>query len=309
MRVDYISSLSAGLVTLSSASGREMVAPDTTSSVTKSPPKGAMNRLTKRRGSLPLNKASFTAPSSPPMRERSMSFGVATKPVSKQKNGSGVNLNSPQSSPSLLTRSQNELRSSFASLTLSKHLSGLMTSSSEHLKTGVSTEGDRLYDHSHDHPLVTGGTDLSLKTLKAQLQRHVPKPQDELVFDYVHGEIKHRPMTAFGRTVHPEKAAASPPTMKKKSILKMSYGSNDGKDDCDVLSADGFINQCIIDSQTPRIKTAQRPQTSSTFGQLLEEFLPSNGSNEIPELLEIPPVKRRGRSNSLPVVPVWKNGL
>mgnify|MGYP001792914743 CR=1 FL=1 len=283
------------------------MAPDAKPMATKSVPPAAMRRLRERRGSLPVVKPDVVLSLSPPLRRRSSSFGITTQVTrkpgilrDKQTNSNGSNSNSNETSPSLSRKSQNDLRLSFVSSSFSKHSPGLLSSSSERLRM------DRSCDHSHDHHQTSGVMDHSCrKCIKAQLQRNTSKPQDELVFDYIHGEIKHRPKTAFGRTVHADNTPASPTTGGRKSKSKGGHDDEHDDGEQDHISADEFINQCIIDSQTPRIKTVQRPRTSSTFGQLLEEFLPGDNDKAVPELLELPPVRRRGRSNSLPVVPVW----
>lgn len=137
-----------------------------------------------------------------------------------------------------------------------------------------------------------------------------PAGSDELVFDYVHGEIKHREKstTAFGSTYHPEDK--KPPKYERRSSLKIDTSKDEKEagdeaegDQDSMVSADDFINRCIIDVQTPRVKTAQKPShTSSTFSQLLAEFMPEDGNHELPDVVAIPVIKQRGRSNSLPLV-------
>lgn len=110
---------------------------------------------------------------------------------------------------------------------------------------------------------------------------------------------RERPKTAFGSSVA-HNIKPSPKVSRKKPKARIETPPEDTSSssaESEPIRADDFINNCIIDSQTPRIKPPLRPKTSSLFSQLLDEFIPGSNDRETPELIEIA-VTPRGRSNS-----------
>lgn len=252
-----------------------------------------LNPLSARRGSvdshnISLHTAKHSSTNSPQTRQRSSSFGVAL-PLSK--------LKAKSLREQILRKSKDDVSTS---------------SSAEALPhSGDSSPEPHLHYMEPQHSQHCQKCKRHVMRQNS-LRESLNNPEDELVFDYANGVIRHkeRPKTAFGTTFYSQKKTSTSPTTPRRSVkLQLPVCDEQGLDPANTdepISANDFINQCIIDSQTPRLQPAQKPSTSSTFSKLLEEFMPSKKEDQgVPEIVVVP---RRGRSNSLPVISWRDNG-
>lgn len=107
---------------------------------------------------------------------------------------------------------------------------------------------------------------------------------NDLIFDYIHGEIKHKPKTAFGSVVHDDTSSTNSPKTSKKGGTD-THMNGDAVEDLDVdeetelIAADDFLNQCIVESELTVITPAEKPHSSATFDRILKEFMPDHSSD------------------------------
>ena len=130
------------------------------------------------------------------------------------------------------------------------------------------------------------------------------QPANDLIFDYIHGEIKHRPKTAFGSIVHQSANTKTSPKPPKKEMKHDDSGSSNSEDESVVATANDFLNQCIINSEQTWIKPPEKPQSSSAFDKILKEFMPEDDI----DFDEEPQKTFRERTHSMPASVMAKNG-
>lgn len=138
--------------------------------------------------------------------------------------------------------------------------------------------------------------------------KELSKPSD-LVFDHLHGEIRHKIKAAFGSTVHDEfKLQVGSTDMNERPSSKSSTtldGESPEQEDtvAEPIAADKFINQCIIEAQTTIIRPTEKARASSLFSQVMEELLPTH-DDEI-QLSDLKPLETpRERAYSVPAA--WR---
>lgn len=142
----------------------------------------------------------------------------------------------------------------------------------------------------------------------------VEQSQHGMVFDYIHGVIKHRPKTAFGSIIHDNIYEDTDAQLKPQADSESSTCHSDGSEDEEtrpVTGAGDFLSQCILDSQVTVIKAAEKPSSSTLFSKLLNEFMlepqqqeESFDSNSSP----VTDQSYRIRANSLPCTAMLKLG-
>jgi len=166
--------------------------------------------------------------------------------------------------------------------------------------SSVNSSTESLCDHhdvllGHQKSIKHSGPNTCSRCMRKEKLKEVTWSND-LIFDHIHGEIRHRPKQAFGRTVHDGEKISS----VKKLPPKSKSPSPDRKRDSAIepVTADEFINKCIIESETTIIRAAQKPTGSSLFSQLLGEFLPHDDETLHVELKA--PETPRERAYSMP---------
>ena len=215
-----------------------------------------------------LSPASSTDSLSPPdqSRQRSSSFGHTTQ-YYRKKLTAKINLDLPIQKAT----STSSMHSSNESLCDHSSETGSLSSFAKHSTNNA-----------------------CFRCMRKEKHKEVTQPND-LIFDHIHGEIRHRAKQAFGRTVHDEDRA---PTVRKHSP-KPKQTTTEEDTTPEPITADEFINKCIIESETTIIRAAQKPTASSLFSQLLGEFLPNH--DDEPHLSELKPAEPpRERAYSMP---------
>lgn len=129
------------------------------------------------------------------------------------------------------------------------------------------------------------------ETLERSIYRSNP-PTSDIMVDYIHKKIKHRPKTAFGSVI-PGKYKAIPDTTaciktSKRAVKRVSIPcglrdyteSNYDFKEREPIGVDTYINCCIQDAQAVRIKPSERPQSSLLFSKILDEFMSSDEDDD-----------------------------
>lgn len=141
--------------------------------------------------------------------------------------------------------------------------------------SSINRSSDCLYGHSssgYSHPHTTSTLSQCFSCDKERKIKTLTEPSD-LIFDHLRGEIRHRPKTAFGSTMH-QAAKSSAKNHHTQSKLETPLPHKKVK--LQPLAADQFINECIIISETRVIKQAEKPKASPLFCQIMGELLPTH---------------------------------
>lgn len=160
------------------------------------------------------------------------------------------------------------------------------------------SSSEMIFSHvrsNYNNSALTGGT------------HHLSeKSTNDLVFDYIHGEIKHRPKTAFGSKVHEDIETKASCKLTTKVVADPCESDKEDEENVDnLIKADDFINRCIIESEQPVIKPTEKPHSSATFDKILKEFMSDSSADSESEMDETERVFRL-RANSLPVSSMLK---